>query len=83
MAILSIYLRQRGSSQSKPVGAAHTATGIEGWAGYATVVGHFQVGVGHRGMTREGRSVSGDYHPPATRLTEPLGQLGSANWTCC
>jgi hypothetical protein len=30
MAILSIYLRQRGSSQSKPVGTAHTATGIEG-----------------------------------------------------
>lgn len=30
MAVLSIYLRQRGSSQSKPVGAAHTATGIEG-----------------------------------------------------
>jgi len=30
MAILSIYLRQRGSSQSKPVGAAHTATGVEG-----------------------------------------------------
>jgi len=30
MAILSIYLRQRGSSQSKPVGAAHDATGIEG-----------------------------------------------------
>ncbi|MFF5288952.1 DUF6766 family protein [Paractinoplanes globisporus] len=30
MAILSIYLRQRGSPQSKPVGAPHTATGIEG-----------------------------------------------------
>ena len=30
MAILSIYLRQRGSSQSKPVGAAHTATGVQG-----------------------------------------------------
>jgi hypothetical protein len=30
MAILAIYLRQRGSSQSKPVGSAHTATGIEG-----------------------------------------------------
>jgi hypothetical protein len=30
MAILAIYLRQRGSSQSKPVGTAHTATGIEG-----------------------------------------------------
>jgi hypothetical protein len=30
MAILAIYLRQRGSPQSKPVGAAHTATGIEG-----------------------------------------------------
>jgi hypothetical protein len=30
MAILAIYLRQRGSSQSKPVGAAHTATGMEG-----------------------------------------------------
>jgi hypothetical protein len=30
MAILSIYLRQRGSPQSKPVGTAHTVTGIEG-----------------------------------------------------
>jgi hypothetical protein len=30
MAILSIYLRQRGSPQSKPVGAAHTLTGVEG-----------------------------------------------------
>ena len=30
MAILSIYLRQRGSSQSKPVGSPHTATGVEG-----------------------------------------------------
>jgi hypothetical protein len=30
MAILSIYLRQRGSSQSKPVGTPHMATGVEG-----------------------------------------------------
>jgi hypothetical protein len=30
MAVLSIYLRQRGSSQSKPVGEPHDATGIEG-----------------------------------------------------
>ncbi|MEV4764739.1 DUF6766 family protein [Micromonospora chokoriensis] len=30
MVVLSIYLRQRGSSQSKPVGAAHSATGVEG-----------------------------------------------------
>jgi uncharacterized protein DUF6766 len=30
MAILAIFLRQRGSSQSKPVGTAHMATGIEG-----------------------------------------------------
>jgi hypothetical protein len=30
MAILAIFLRQRGSPQSKPVGTAHTATGIEG-----------------------------------------------------
>ncbi|MGP3947320.1 DUF6766 family protein [Streptomyces sp. 7N604] len=30
MAILSIYLRQRGSPESKPVGAAHTSTGVEG-----------------------------------------------------
>jgi hypothetical protein len=30
MAILSIYLRQRGSSQSKPVGTAHAATGVDG-----------------------------------------------------
>ncbi|WP_055713148.1 DUF6766 family protein [Streptomyces torulosus] len=30
MAILSIYLRQRGSPESKPVGSAHTSTGVEG-----------------------------------------------------
>ncbi|MFI8103233.1 DUF6766 family protein [Streptomyces sp. NPDC086023] len=30
MAILSVYLRQRGSPESKPVGAAHSATGVEG-----------------------------------------------------
>jgi hypothetical protein len=30
MAVLAIYLRQRGSPESKPVGAAHHATGIEG-----------------------------------------------------
>ena len=30
MAVLSIYLRQRGSPQSKPVGASHDATGVEG-----------------------------------------------------
>jgi hypothetical protein len=30
MAVLSIYLRQRGSPQSKPVGSPHTATGVEG-----------------------------------------------------
>ena len=30
MAILPIYLRQRGSPQSKPVGTPHGATGIEG-----------------------------------------------------
>ncbi len=30
MAILSVYLRQRGSPESKPVGAAHHATGVEG-----------------------------------------------------
>lgn len=30
MAILSVYLRQRGSPESKPVGAPHTSTGIEG-----------------------------------------------------
>ena len=30
MALLSIYLRQRGSPESKPVGAAHSATGVEG-----------------------------------------------------
>ncbi|WP_250036725.1 DUF6766 family protein [Paractinoplanes maris] len=29
MTILAIYLRQRGSSQSKPVGSPHTATGVE------------------------------------------------------
>ncbi|MFI6514096.1 DUF6766 family protein [Spirillospora sp. NPDC050679] len=30
MAALSIYLRQRGSPESKPVGAPHHATGVEG-----------------------------------------------------
>ena len=30
MAVLAVYLRQRGSSQSKPVGEAHSATGVEG-----------------------------------------------------
>ena len=30
MAVLSIYLRQRGSPESKPVGAAHHETGSEG-----------------------------------------------------
>jgi uncharacterized protein DUF6766 len=30
MVVLSIYLRQRGSPQSKPVGTSHTTTGIEG-----------------------------------------------------
>jgi hypothetical protein len=30
MAILAVYLRQRGSPESKPVGASHHATGVEG-----------------------------------------------------
>jgi len=30
MVVLSIYLRQRGSPESKPVGAPHEATGLEG-----------------------------------------------------
>jgi hypothetical protein len=30
MAVLAIYLRQRGSPESKPVGAPHESTGIEG-----------------------------------------------------
>ncbi|EGD40293.1 DUF6766 family protein [Nocardioides sp. WG-D5] len=30
MAVLSIYLRQRGSPESKPVGSSHEATGVEG-----------------------------------------------------
>jgi hypothetical protein len=30
MAVLAIYLRQRGSPESKPVGASHDATGVEG-----------------------------------------------------
>ena len=29
MAVLAIYLRQRGSPESKPVGAPHSATGVE------------------------------------------------------
>ncbi len=30
MAVLAIYLRQRGSAESKPVGAPHHATAVEG-----------------------------------------------------
>ncbi|MGN6187413.1 MAG: DUF6766 family protein [Conexibacter sp.] len=30
MAIFAVYLRQRGSPESKPVGASHAATGVEG-----------------------------------------------------
>jgi hypothetical protein len=30
MAVFAVYLRQRGSPESKPVGAPHSATGIEG-----------------------------------------------------
>jgi hypothetical protein len=30
MAVFSVYLRQRGSSQSKPVGEPHDATGVDG-----------------------------------------------------
>ena len=30
MAVLAIYLRQRGSPESKPVGTPHDATGVEG-----------------------------------------------------
>jgi hypothetical protein len=30
MAILAVYLRQRGSPESKPVGAPHETTGVEG-----------------------------------------------------
>ena len=30
MAVLAIYLRQRGSPESKPVGTAHEATGDRG-----------------------------------------------------
>ncbi|AEG43925.1 DUF6766 family protein [Isoptericola variabilis] len=30
MVVLSIYLRERGSPESKPVGSAHQATGIQG-----------------------------------------------------
>jgi hypothetical protein len=30
MCVLSIYLRQRGSPESKPVGSAHQTTGIDG-----------------------------------------------------
>ena len=30
MAILAVYLRQRGSPESKPVGAPHDATGATG-----------------------------------------------------
>jgi hypothetical protein len=30
MVALSIYLRQRGSPESKPVGSSHSATGVEG-----------------------------------------------------
>jgi hypothetical protein len=30
MAIFSVYLRQRGSPESKPVGAPHDATSVSG-----------------------------------------------------
>jgi hypothetical protein len=30
MAILAVYLRMRGSPESKPVGSPHTSTGVEG-----------------------------------------------------
>ena len=30
MAVLAVYLRQRGSPESKPVGAPHHATSVEG-----------------------------------------------------
>ena len=30
MVVLSIYLRERGSPESKPVGQPHTSTGVEG-----------------------------------------------------
>jgi hypothetical protein len=30
MAIFAVYLRQRGSPESKPVGSSHAATGVEG-----------------------------------------------------
>ncbi len=30
MGILSVYLRQRRSPESKPVGATHTSAGVEG-----------------------------------------------------
>ncbi|MFF8653141.1 DUF6766 family protein [Streptomyces huasconensis] len=30
MAVFSVYLRQRGSPESKPVGSAHGVTGVEG-----------------------------------------------------
>jgi hypothetical protein len=30
MAIFVVYPRQRGSPESKPVGAPHTSTGVEG-----------------------------------------------------
>jgi hypothetical protein len=30
MVVLSVYLRQRGSPESKPVGEPHTSTGVEG-----------------------------------------------------
>jgi hypothetical protein len=30
MVIFSVYLRQRGSPESKPVGAPHAQTGTEG-----------------------------------------------------
>jgi hypothetical protein len=30
MAVLAIYLRQRGSPESKPVGQPHSSTGVEG-----------------------------------------------------
>ncbi len=36
MVVFAIYLRQRGSPESKPVGSAHESTGNEGYASHTT-----------------------------------------------
>ncbi|MFH8755825.1 DUF6766 family protein [Streptomyces atroolivaceus] len=48
VAILFVYLRQRGSPESRPVGTPHSATGIEGWARRPSATGWLGSELGNR-----------------------------------